>query len=110
MLNDIINDSKFSNDMKDIYEYIGDRTKAFDDVFDAIYSDMNNIYPNTAINTDDGSITIELSDASTCESVIDQIETAIKNKMNELKLTVNPLLVYKVASLNGNIIKIMKRI
>lgn len=109
MLHDIIDDSKNSDTVKQMYAYISAFTDLFNTIFNLVYHDISNIYQNTTIDMDDNSINIELTDPSTCSDVKDQVENAILDRMYKHGIKVSPLIAFKVVQVNDNTIKVMKK-
>ena len=118
MLNDIINDIKFSNVMKNIYNELSDDTEIFDKAFELIYTDISNIYKDTSINLDNSVITIILSDPSTLESIRRHVQLTIDDKLSDYNINMKKskynkinlsVLLFKVVTINDNIVQVIKR-
>ena len=104
--------------MKNIYNELSNDTDIFDSVFESVYRDISVIYRDTSINEDRSVITIVLSDPSTSESVKQHARSVIDNQLSTYTLNrkksknhkINlSWLLFKVVTMNGNIIQIIKR-
>lgn len=107
MLNDIVDDSKFSNTMRRMYTTVSNNSSVFDFIFEEIYNDISNVY-NAEIGDDGKCMYVTVNDETTSETVKDYIDTAIDKLLKQHNFDIVPAIAFRVVYGN-KIFQIIKR-
>lgn len=96
MLNEIIDDPKFSDSMKQMYDTVNNNKSLLDYIFEDIYKELMTMYENTEIDDDGNKIWVNLTDSLMISSVRNDILSVITLKLSQHNLDVIPPIAFRV--------------